>query len=239
MLHKTRAIALKIIDYTESSIVAHIYTEKFGIQAYLINGAKKPRAKIHVNLLQPLHLLDLVVYHKDGTTLQRIKEAGQHPILKHLPINIEKSTLALFLDEILHKVLRHQQPDEQLFEFLHSSILWLDRTDSSIANFHLVFLLRLSKYLGFFPSRQITKTYFDLTEGSYTSLVPLHPHFLEKRQAELFFIFGESTYQDSNDVRISRADRRELLAKVLLFYRLHIDNFGEVKSLEILEEVFS
>lgn len=239
MLHKTRGIALRVIDYAENSVVAHIYTEKFGLQAYLLQGAKKPRAKIHVKQLQPLHLLELVTYHKESNSLQRLKEAVQQPLLHDVPVNIVKSSIAMFLNEVLYKVLRHQNSDLRLFEFVHGSVLWLDRTQDSLGHFHLSFLVHLSKFLGFYPVQQPPKTYFDLAEGAYTSLVPAHPNFLESRQAQLFFLLGKANYASLHEIRFEKGERKELLAKILDFYRLHTDSFGEIKSLLVLEEVFN
>ena len=118
MLQQTKGIALKVTDYSESSVVAQIYTETFGLQSYLINGAKKPRAKISTRMLQPFHLLELTVYHKETGNLQRIKEASQSPVLRRIPLDIVKSSLAIYINEVLYKVLRHQQADPLLYQFL-------------------------------------------------------------------------------------------------------------------------
>src|SRR5690606_29459818 len=142
MLQQTKGIALKITEYSESSVVAQIYTESFGLQSYLINGAKKPRAKISSGMLQPFHLLELTVYHKETGSLQRIKEAHQTPALRSIPLDIVKSSLAIFINEVLYKVLRHQQADPMLYRFLEGAIVWLDESNAGLANFHLVFLAK-------------------------------------------------------------------------------------------------
>src|SRR5690606_17834537 len=137
MLHKTQGITLKTTNYADNSIVAHIFTETFGMQSYLINGAKKPKVKLSANLFQPLHPLELVVYHKHSSNLQRIKEAQQYPPLKSIPLDIVKSSVAIFLNEVLYKVFKQQSPDPYLFHFVQQSILWLDESKTNIANFHL------------------------------------------------------------------------------------------------------
>jgi DNA repair protein RecO (recombination protein O) len=120
--------------------VAQLYTEQFGMQSYLITGARKPKAKIKANILQPLHLLEIVATHKDNGSLQRISEARQVPVLQEIPYDIVKSSLALFLNEILYKILKEQK--RLIFEFIHQSIRWLDETHLNLANFHLVFLIK-------------------------------------------------------------------------------------------------
>ncbi|RZL99900.1 MAG: DNA repair protein RecO, partial [Pedobacter sp.] len=103
MLQKTRGIVLKTTLYSESSVVAQIFTEKFGIQSYLINGVKKPRAKISMNMLQPLHLVDMVVYHKNNQGIQRVSELRPAPVFSTIPYDIIKSTVTIFLNEVLYK----------------------------------------------------------------------------------------------------------------------------------------
>src|ERR1700753_2402291 len=106
MLHKTRALVFKTTDYAESSVIVQLFTEKFGLQSYIINGAKKPRAKISRNMLQPLHLLDMVVYHKNTGQVQRISELKNSPQLQTIPYDMIKSSLVIFLNEVLYKAVR-------------------------------------------------------------------------------------------------------------------------------------
>ncbi len=240
MLHKTNGIALKTTNYSESSIVAHVYTEAFGMQAYLINGAKKSKAKIAANLFQPLHPLDLIVYHKETAGLNRIKEVHQVPLLRDIPINIHKSSVAIFINEILYKVLREQSSDRYLFHFLQQSILWLDESKSSLANFHIIFLIKLSRYLGFLPLQPSHQRYpyFDLMDGTFGNTLPAHSHVLQEPHTSLFYSFLGTSFEQAAQVKISKNDRKNLVEKILEFYKLHTENFGTVNSLYVLEEIF-
>ncbi|NGM74618.1 DNA repair protein RecO [Sphingobacterium sp. SGL-16] len=239
MLHKTRAIALKITNYSENSVVAQFFTEEFGIQSYLINGARKPKAKIHVNMLQPLHLLDLVVYYKDTGSLQRIKEATSWPILQQIPLEITKSSVAIFLNEILYKVLKQQQPDPHLFNFIQQSILWLDQTDEPIQNFHLCFLMKLSRFLGYMPSSSDEiLPYFDLVDGVFTKYAPAHTYTLQAPHTHMFHAILNVSYEESHLIQMKHEDRIYLLSQIINFYKVHTENFGTVNSLQILEEIF-
>lgn len=239
MLQKTRAIALKVTNYSENSIVAQLFTEEFGLQSYLINGARKPKARIHVNMLQPLHLLDMVVYHKESGALQRIKEATSSPTLQQIPLDITKSAIAIFLNEILYKVLKQQQPDHQLFNFIQQSILWLDQTDKPIHNFHLCFLMKLSRFLGYMPTApEKHLAYFDLVDGVFTNFAPAHTYTLQNPHTHIFHVILNISYEDSHTVQMKHEDRIYLLAQIINFYKLHSENFGTVNSLQILEEIF-
>ncbi|MGJ1206286.1 DNA repair protein RecO [Sphingobacterium lactis] len=237
MLQRTKGITLKLTNYSESSVVAQIYTEALGLQSYLINGARKPKAKISTNMLQPFHLLELVVYNKENNNLQRIKEAQQTPVLKSIPLDIVKSSIAIFLNEVLYKVLRHQHPEPQLFHFLESAISWLDETDEGLANYHLVFLAKLSHYLGFRPI-VTEQAYFDLVEGQFSSLLPAHTYTLQEPFSGYLRQILRASFSNSKDIRLSREDRSYLLQKLVDYYRLHTENFGEINSLFILEEIF-
>lgn len=240
MLHKTRGIVLKTTAYAESSVVVHIFTEKFGIQSYLVNGVKKPKTKIRLNMLQPLHLLDMVVYHKDGTGLQRVSEARQLPLFQRIPYDVIKSSVVLFLNEVVYKSVKQQGPDIAMFEFLYNAIIWLDSADETPVNFHIYFLLKFTRYLGFYPAlpKPVDK-FFDLKDGVFTAYAPGHAFVLhEPHTSQWAHILGCSL-TDLFTIKISNNDRRVLIQKVVDFYRLHIDNIGDIKSNEILEEVLN
>lgn len=239
MLIRTKGIVLKVTDYAENSVVAQLFTEELGLQSYLVNGAKKPKAKIHVNMLQPLHLLDMVVYHKNNGSLQRIKEAQQTPVLQQIPLDIFKNSMTMFLNEVLYKVLKHQQPDPQLFHFVQQSILWLDQTSSPITNFHLCFLMKLSKFIGYLPSvTPDKKPYFDLVEGVFTQNLPAHSYVLQEPHTTILYAILSTNYEDSHLCQMKREDRVFMLEQITNFYRLHTTHFGQINSLEILGEIF-
>jgi DNA repair protein RecO (recombination protein O) len=241
MLHKTRGIVLKTTTYSESSVVVQVFTEKFGIQSYLINGVKKPKAKIPMNMLQPLHLLEMVVYHKQNTQIQRISEARLMPMFKTIPYDVIKSTIVQFLNEVLYKSIRQQHVDEHLFEYLYNAISWFDETEELSVNFHLSFLMKLTRFLGFAPRPQgrPDQKYFDLQDGNFTSLVPLHPYFASSDEGNALMLLLETSFHKNYEIKFSNAYRRSLLDKILIYYQLHTASFGQVKSHQILEEVLS
>jgi DNA repair protein RecO (recombination protein O) len=241
MLHKTRGIILKTTLYSENSVVVQIFTEKFGIQSYMINGVKKPRAKISMNMLQPLHLVDMVAYYKHNTGIQRVSELRPAPVYSSIPYNIVKSTITQFLNEVLYKSIRQQTTDEHLFDFIFSAMCWFDECGSATVNFHLAFLLKLSRFLGFAPST-ITKSddnYFDLQEGEFKSRTPAHPNFLSKEDAFLFISLFTSPFEKIDEIKLDNKTRRFILDKILVYYTLHTASFGDILSHQVLEDVLS
>src|SRR6202012_927469 len=239
MLHKTRGIVFKSTDYGESSVIGQVFTEKFGLQSYIINGVKKPKAKITRNMLQPLHLLDVVVYHKSNTSIQRIAELKNAPVLLSIPYDVIKSSIAIFLNEVLYKAVRQQGEDENLFGFIFSSVEWLDHQTEGLANFHLLFLIQLTRYLGFYPDRTLAANadYFDLRNGVFCRDKPGTVLCLSPPHTQNFSKLLQSGFEHIATVKLANDDRRFLLQKLLEYYALHIESFGSVRSHEVLEEV--
>jgi DNA repair protein RecO (recombination protein O) len=239
MLHKTRGIVFKTTDYGESSVIVQVFTEKFGMQSYLVNGAKKPKAKISRNMLQPLHLLDMVVYHKNTGNVQRIKELKNSPQLQTIPYDVIKSSLAIFLDEVLYKSVRQQSADENLFGFVFNAIEWLDHQTEGLANFHLLFLVQLTRYLGFYPDRYLAgdADYFDLKNGLFSRYKPDSVWYLSPPHTQNFSTLLQRSFENIAQFKLNNDDRRYLLQKLLEYYALHIESFGNVRSHEVLEEV--
>ena len=156
MIFKTRGIVFHRIKYSESSIIAKIYTEQFGLCSFLVQGARKKTSAAKANLLQPLSLVELVAYHKETSGLQKMKELkNDHPLIS-IQNNIVKTTIAIFLSEMLVRSIREETPNKQLFSFLHQSIIFFDKLENPV-NFHLLFLIKLSKFLGFFPQANSMK----------------------------------------------------------------------------------
>jgi DNA repair protein RecO (recombination protein O) len=240
MLHKTRGIVFKVTDYAETSVVVQIFTEKFGLQSYMINGVKKSKAKIRLNMIQPLHLLDMVVYHKPNGNIQRISELRNSPIFHSIPYNVIKSCLAIFLNEVLYKSIRTQHEEPALFQFVFSSIEILDSSEEGLPNFHLLFMLHLSRYLGFFPNKPTLATkYFDLLHSQFTDTLPDHALILHGKEVELFSNLLQYKYSNLNEYKINAEDRRTLLLNILKYFELHIENFSNIQSHLILEEVLN
>ena len=241
MLHKTRGIVFKTTSYSESSVVVQVFTEKFGLQSYLINGVKKPKAKIKMNILQSLHLLDMVVYHKSSGNIQRVSELRQQPVFLSIPYNVIKSSLIMFLNEVLYKAIRQQTADDVLFEFLYHAIEILDRMETGFSNFHLYFLLRLTRFLGFYPDMTNAEGahYFDLTNGNFAIQMPPHSLLVEEPITKLWLKLLQSNFDNLHVLHISAIERRVILAKILDYYRLHVENFGQIKSHLVLEEVLN
>lgn len=241
MLHKTKGIVLKTTNYGDTSVLVKVYTEKFGLQSYIIQSVKKPKSKIKMNMLQPLTLLDMVVYMKANSNIHRISEAQCSPILKNIPYQILKSSIALFLNEILYKTLKQALSDEEIFDFLFHSICFLDETESNYSNFPLVFLVKFSAFLGFEPNADLKNNSinFDLVNGAFTSKNETHQHYIDKEYLLPFYKLLSTPINQLDKLKINNKERKYFLKKLLNYYSLHLDDFGEINSHHILEEILS
>ena len=151
MLYKVRGVVLHHIRYRESSAIVHIYTDQFGRQTFMAHSIRGKKAKFRSNLLQPLTLLELEMYHKEKREIQQLKEIHNYIPYTSIPVDPYKSSQAMFLSEILYKVLREEEPNPDLYDFLEHGLQFLDVADQHTVNFHLLFLVQLTRYLGFYP----------------------------------------------------------------------------------------
>jgi DNA repair protein RecO (recombination protein O) len=239
MLHKTKGIVLQTVNYSETSLIVKMYTRNFGLQSYMIKGTRSKNSKYKATLFQPLVLVDMVVSNAHKNTLQRVAELNiAHPY-SHLPYDIIKSSIALFLNEVLYKALHEGNPDENLFDFIENSLLILDLKQENCSNFHICFMAQLSRYMGFYPQGEYTKEFyvFDLREGCFANKIPLHSFYLGNKFSSLLYDVITTNYESIHKILLDNAERKQLLNALILFYQLHVETFKELKSQEILHQV--
>lgn len=234
MLHKTRGIVLTAIRHTETSLICKIYTERFGLQSYLIYGARKPRAKISAAILQPMHLLDLVVYHKTNGTLQKMAEAQQVPLFERIPYDIEKRTIMLFLAEVLNKVIKNEEADAPLFEFIYTMIVWYDRAEGKERNFHLFFLLKLTQYLGVYPDQDYWARTFKRGGGVQEPSLDVDA----STMAGYWDCFLRANVGSIKEIKLNTFARRQLLRHIIDYYQEHVGAIEPLKSQAVLESIW-
>lgn len=220
MLQQLKAIVLHSIKYGESGIIIQTYTDKYGRQSFIIHGVRKRNAKISAYLFNPLNVLDLMAYYKTGRELHQIKEIRSGLNSGNLHFDIRHSAISVFLGEVLNRSIREVEPNPGLYAYLEGAIQMLSVCKEGIQNFHLVFLIQLTKFLGIYP-----RNHAELDR--YAGNSDLHlDSLLDYSLSEL------------PDINLGNEDRSELLKQILQFYKDHIDGFGQLKSLDILHEVF-
>ena len=234
MLVKTRGIVLNFIRYRETSIITRIYTEELGLQSYVVNSVRQKAGRIA--LFQPFTLLDMVVYTNPKGGLTRISEYKCEHSFSSIPYDIRKSSILLFLSEVLSHVIREEEENKPLFHFLYQSIRHFDQQPQGFENFHLLFLLQLSYYLGFGPGSGAEITSQVAFSGS-SVLIDGRPAILHFQMYEALF---DALLQHPDEAFVPNGRvRRELLQIVIKYYQLHVEKLGEIRSLQVLSEVLS
>jgi DNA repair protein RecO (recombination protein O) len=244
-LHKTKGIVLRTVKYGETSIIVTIFTELFGVQAYLVNGVRTSTKKGtgKANLFQPSAILDLVVYHNELKHLNRIKEFKWSTIYQHILSDVRMNAVALFMVELLAKCLKQPEGNPDLFHFIEDVFIKLDESSlAELANLPLFFALHLPFHFGF----RITDNYseetpfLDLQEGKFVAERPHHPHFLEDKQAAITSqLLQVMQPEELEDIKLNHDFRRNLLHVYETYYALHIPDFGRMKTLPVLREILS
>jgi DNA repair protein RecO (recombination protein O) len=236
MLVKTKAIVISALRYQEKSLIVKCFTESSGLKSYFVHNAFSAKSKQKIAYFQPLTILEIEAAHKNKGTLESFREVRLATAYNSINTDVVKSTIILFVSEMLHNSIREEEKNEDLFAFLETALLWLDEYDET-ANFHLILLLEITKFLGFYPNVSgIAHPYFEMIEGIFS---PLHGiSCLSDAETHLFKRLIGLKFGGSQ--KIFSASERQALLKILLdYYALHLEGFKRPKSLEVLREIFS
>ena len=241
MLHNTPGIVLHQVKYSESSVIAKIYTELFGLQSYMIRGIHSKKSKIKSALLQHLTLVDLVVYHKAKSNIHNIKEIKIAYPFQSIPYNIHKSSITIFLNEILYHVIKEEEANDDLFKFLFNAIQILDLKESQFASFHYLFLIQLSKYLGFYPKTNYSEEdcNFNLEDGKFTNQEGPENLYVPPPYSTYISDLSTQSFENLENLKISLSHRNKLLEILLNYYRMHLPVPLKIKSHLVLQTVLN
>ena len=260
-----RGIVLRTVKYGDTSLIVDLFTESRGRQSFMTSTMRAKRSVRSVSFWQPLSMVEFSAeLLPNGGKLPRPSDVRTYYNYIDLPFSPIKSTLALFLAEFLSAALREEKENTPLYRYIESSLQWLDLADSpaSIANFHLAFLMHLSRFIGIYPNLDVSgnlnpnpnsqlstlncqlstvnsQLYFDLLAGTYCDRQPSHAHFLRDEEARVLPVLFRMNYPTMHLFRLSRRERQRILHVLNEYYRLHVPGFPELKSLEILQELFS
>jgi DNA repair protein RecO (recombination protein O) len=233
---KTKAIVISSLKYQEKSLIVKCFTLSDGLKSYFVRDAFSSRkANQKIAYFQPLTILEIEAVHKNKGTLEHFKEIKIATPFQTIHSDVIKSTIVMFVSEILHHSIHEEEKNEPLFTFLETAMNWLDHHDE-ITNFHLILLLEMTKYLGFYPDvSEMDFAFFEMTEGVFSSFHALSS--LTEHETQLFKkLIG---LKFDNDQKSFHVTERQLLLKILIdYYSFHLDGFKRPKSLEVLKEVF-
>jgi DNA repair protein RecO (recombination protein O) len=240
---KTKGIVLRTVKYGETSIIAAVFTELFGLQSYLLNGVRASTKKGpgKASLFQPGAMLDMIVYHNELKNLQRVKEFRWAFLYRHVLSDVLKNSVALFMVELLSKTIKQPEQNTDLFYFTEDAFIHLDESEpAAVANFPLFFALHLATLLGFRLSDDYSAatSFLDLQEGEFAPEQPLHPYFLADHYSYTTSqLLKTRQPHELNAIQLNQETRRILMNAYQQFYALHIHDFGTMKTLPVLQEV--
>ena len=240
MLTKTQAIVLHSLKYGESRLIVDMFTRAFGRQSFIVSIPKTAKSKIKKQFFQPLTLLEIETDLRPKLQLQKLNDVRLLSPFASIPFEPDKLAISLFVAEFLYYALRSEQRNELLYDYLENSIMWLDGQQTNFANFHLVFLLRLTRFLGFYPNLDDYEDgdYFDLRESEFMRNPPVHRDFLHPEEAQKVQLMMRMDFPTMHLFRMSHNDRNRLLEVSIKYYRLHLPDFPEMKSIEVLQALY-
>ena len=239
MIEKTQGIVLHSFKYGETSIIARVFTREKGVQSYIIPGARKTRSKIRANLFQPLTMLSLVVYYKEKSGLQHIREASCPRPCTHIPFDIRKSSVAIFLADIITHALKEHDANPEMFDFMEAALVYFDQAVPPPPDFHLHFLVLLCRHLGFQPAKNHSGTncYFNMKEGTFQAAIPGQDAGMDRELSSYLHALNTTNIEEGPPTNQAKHLRRALLDKIVTYYQLHLDGFKHVVSHIVLEEI--
>ncbi len=238
--HKTQAIVLHSIKYGETSLVVYMFTRHAGRQSYLVQGVRSAKSRTNrAALYQPMFPLEFEGLESSRSELLKIKDLKAIYVPNNLVYDISKSTISLFMAEIIYRLVREREANEPLFDFIYSSVEMLNQMEEGVSNFHLWFMVKLSYFLGFYPSNEYVSGYwFDIKEGGFLNYKPEHNMVMTREQSKILGQLINFELHDLSSLKLSGSSRSDFLNALISYFTYHFDAVLNIKSLEVLREVF-
>jgi DNA repair protein RecO (recombination protein O) len=245
VLHKTKGIVLRVTKYGETSLIVLIYTEQFGIQTYLVQGVRTSSVKksSQANYFQPGAILDLVVYHHEQKSLQRIREYKWAYLYESLLFDVIKNSMLLYIIELVIKTIKQPENNANLFSFLEEGFIWLDKhsTEAS-ASFPIYAAIHLTSFLGFQIHADSNPAFhiFQISEGKFSGEAAVgSPYFEGEEVLLLKELMNVMHPDDLREIPLNRKNRQQILEMMEAYYKAHIPEFGQMKTLPVLRQILS
>lgn len=240
-MQTTRAVVLRTVRYDDNRVVASLFTEDYGMISALIrvgNTRKKGGRSANVQILS---FLEAELEYKAHADFQRIGEMHIYLPWMDLPYHPVKASIVMFLGNFLYHALRSEGSNANLFSFMEYSFQWLDEADGGYSNFHLIFMIRVTRFLGVWPGLDgySRRGIYDLIAAGFTESLPSHGQYVGVGEAALIPLLLRMDYVSMNRIRLRRNERWHMLEIIVRYYQLHVPGFGELQNLDILREMFS
>lgn len=241
MIYTTKGIVLRTIKYGETSVIASVFTEIFGIQSYIVNGVRTSAKTSKAHFFQPASILELQVYHSDLKNLQRIKELKWNYLYENIFSDVTKNAVSLYMVELLQKCLKQPESNADLFNFCEDAFMQLDLGGEQVtANFPLYFSLHLTYFFGFRLQDNYSseRNIFDIKEGNFTGKSLIKDNYVEENISRYISQLLKALQpKDLPEIKLNKTMRKTILSVLENYYAFHIPEFGTMKTLPILHEL--
>lgn len=240
-MQATKGIVLRTIRYSDSRIIVSLFTEHYGMLSAAVRLTRGGRSGGRNALWQTLNVVEVSVDYRPSNDLQKISEVSISTPWMELPYHPVKASISMFLGDFLYHSLRGEGENRPLFSFLYNSLRWLDEADGGVANFHLLLMIRMTRFLGIWPGMDGygRNMVYDMKAACFSAVLPEHGQYLEAGDAMWIPLLLKMDYSQMHRLRMTRNERWHMLDVLLRYYRLHVPSFGELQSVEILRELFS
>jgi DNA repair protein RecO (recombination protein O) len=239
MLVKTEAILLHHVRYSDNSLIAQFYSREYGRLSVMVKGISSKKRSSKFSYFQPLNIFNLELYRYEKREISNLKELSLSFIPKNISGDIHRSSIALFISELLYSVIREEDVNRRLYDFIESSVMTLDEMTSGISNFHLWFLVAFTAYTGIGPSpTSLSECYFDIVSGQFTQSVPPTADYLEPHDAAILNQLLQMPATRLGEMRLTGEERADLLERILKYYTFHLPGIRQMRSLQVLKEIF-
>ena len=238
--YKARGVVLGTVKYGDKAVIVNMLTDTMGRRSYIVQGLGSGKGRgSKLAYFQPLFVLQFEGLISDKSDLHRMKDVQNGVVLQSIPYDIRKSTIALFIAEVLYRLVGESEENKILFDFVYGSVEALDAMTEGVSNFHLWFLAHLSRFLGFAPGNEYAEdSYFDMREGVYTPIRPMHDKFCNQEYARLLNDLIECDVEYLGEIGLNRTQRVDMLSGLVDYYSIHLDAIRRVQSIAILQQVF-
>jgi DNA repair protein RecO (recombination protein O) len=239
MLVKTEAILLHHVRYSDNSLIAQFYSREYGRLSVMVKGISSKKRSSRFSYFQPLNIFNIEIYRYEKREISNLKELSLSFVPKNISGDIHRSSIALFISELLYCVIREEDVNRRLYDFIESSVITLDEMTTGISNFHIWFLVAFTAYTGIGPTATLPgECYFDMVSGQFTQLAPPHTDYLEPHDAALLNQFLQMPADRLPEMRLTGEERAGLIDGILKYYRIHLPGIRQMRSLQVLKEIF-
>lgn len=237
---QSTGIIFRKIKYSETSLIVDIFTREKGIRSFIFSGVRKAKAKVSAAMIDHMNIVNIVAYDKDNDKLARVKEIHLEYPYRNITTDVIKSSLGIFLLEMTRDCIQEKESNEELFDFITGWYQYLDSCEHQLSCFHLMYLLGLSRFLGFEPMNDYedeVRTQFNLMDGNFVHISNTSKYLVPVDRSIFIRQLLEADMRQLEYIRIPKAIRDALLSDIIKFYRLHVENFREPKSLAVIQAV--